>query len=289
MNKTTTPQKPTHLTNYENNPFYIATKGIDLLFKYAQSVGILIGVFLVLNLLSNYSGVFNPVPPAADPSINNPSSAEADSFMTFLQQTPAETFLLAGIVILLVVLLIIGVAIYFAAVLDYTASKIAKQQPVTIGNAMSGAFKHFWGFAWVQLIVGVKIFLWSLLFIIPGIIMAVRYSLAGVSYFDKNFRGNAAVKNSLALTKGAWLTTMASQTLMHYVTLGMAGELFTPGARAVLYSQLDTVTAAGEAKPKAHIVSWITLIIPVIFVVLVVLILTLVLPNYNAVGPSILD
>ncbi|MCL1854369.1 MAG: DUF975 family protein [Clostridia bacterium] len=38
---------------------------------------------------------------------------------------------------------------------------------------------HIWGKAlWLILLVGVKIFLWSLLFVYPGIIAAIRYSMA---------------------------------------------------------------------------------------------------------------
>ena len=281
MNKTTAHKKSTNTSVYENNPFYIPTKGIDLLFKYAPSIGIVIGVYLTLTFLLNFSGVFNPAPPAAEPPLDNSSQ------MSIFEQTPTETFLLAGIAIVMVVMWIIAVAIYISAVINYTTAKIARHQNVTIGTAMSEAFKHFWGFAWLQVLIVFKIFLWSLLLIIPGIIMAVRYSLAGVSYFDKGLRGNAAIKDSLALTKGAWLTTAASQYIMYFVTLGMAGELFVPGARALLYTQLNAVTSAGKVKPNAHVLSWIVLLLPFIVSLAVLALVSFAGANYEALGPSI--
>ena len=117
--------------------------------------------------------------------------------------------------------------------------------------------------------------------------MAVRYSLAGVSYFDKDLRGNAAIKDSLALTKGAWLTTYASQYIMYFVTLGMAGELFVPGARALLYTQLNAVTSAGKVKPNAHVLSWIVLLLPFIVSLAVLALVSFAGANYEALGPSI--
>lgn len=273
MNKTTTPTTAAKTVDYENNPFYIATKGIDLLFKHAQSVGIVIGIFLALSLLSSYSGGFMPQQPSVtntQPGADASVETNTNELTNFFQQIPPQTFLLAGAGILLVALVVIAIVFYIQAVIDYTSSKLAKGQDVTIGHAMAAAMKGFWGYAWVKTIVGLKVFLWTLLFIVPGIIMAVRYSLSGISYFDKNLHGNAAVRDSLALTKGAWLTTGAAQMIMHIVTLGMAGDLFAPGARAILYRQLSAVTAAGESKPKAHGLSWAVLILPIVLFALII-------------------
>ena len=102
--------------------------------------------------------------------------------------------------------------------------------------------------------------------------MSVRYSLAKVAFFDekKPLRGNAAVKESLALTKGAWLTTFASQVLFSIITLGMLSRLVETAAQSVLYRQLSELTHNNEPKPAAHPLSWFTLFLPFLLFVLLI-------------------
>lgn len=238
---------------YENNPLLVATKGIELLFAKAVSVAILFMVLLGFGFLSNVPAAFVP----ADES--QPTAMQTRTFERKVQSIPAEAWAVIAVIALFVVLIAAFIQIVLSGISDYTAAKIAKGEDVTLGQALSGVFSHFWGYTWVMIIVGVKTLLWSLLLIVPGIIMAVRYSLSGVSYFDKKLAGNASVEHSLALTKGAWLTTFASHALLPVLTLGVLQNLTVPGTAAVLYRQYS---AAGETKPAAHVLSWLTLILP---------------------------
>lgn len=151
------------------------------------------------------------------------------------------------------------IGVYIQSVIDYTSARVAKGNDVSLSNALSGGFSRFGAYIWLQIIIATKVMLWSLLFIIPGIVMAVRYSLAGLSFYDKNISARAAVKDSLALTKGAWLTTFASSVLLDFISLGIASTLVKSGAQVRLYGQLDAVTQRGEAKPAPHLLSWLTL------------------------------
>jgi hypothetical protein len=256
------PSKPseTKVVSYENNPFFVATNGLDLLFKKALPVGILIAILVGLSTLASLPSMF--VPPAEAPQTNNTSVEEPFVFPSI----PAEVWITGSMIVLLILAIIIVISIVAKGILDYTSARIARGETVTINEAFRVVFSNFWGYAWVQVIAAVKTFLWTLLFIIPGIIMSVRYSLAGVAYFDKQLRGNESIKHSLTLTKNAWLTTYASQNLLNILTLGFIQPLLVPGTNAVLYRQLE---GAKDTKPQAHLVSWLTLIIPVILVLLV--------------------
>ena len=68
----------------------------------------------------------------------------------------------------------------------------------------------------------------------------------------------------MSLTKGAWLTTFASQALLPMLTLGALQRLTTPGTTAILYRQYS---ASDGPKPPAHVVSWLTLVIPIVLVI----------------------
>lgn len=258
------PAKPSK-KSYENNPFFIATNGITLLFNLAQGVAVML---IILSVVGLFSGSFGPT--------DESGSTDAVS-NAFSNWGVTEWLFLSGVVgIIGLALLMIGAL--FAGVNSYTSARIAYGDEVSIRTAFSEAFDKLWSFIWLQIIIFVKVLLWSLLLIIPGIIMAVRYSLASVAFFDdtKNLRGNAAIKESLRLTKGAWLTTYASHMLFNLLTFGIISSVVDTGANAVLYRQYQD---AGKKKPAAHWLSWFTLVLPFVlfgFFLLVVILVAVV-------------
>lgn len=264
----------TSQTTYENNPLFIATKGIELLFKNGISIAILMLVFIGLNYISTIPAAFIPVSDEPEQPIETGDISPL---------SPELVMIILGIVSI-VVLIALFIGIVVKGINDYAAARLAKGAQVNLGEALGAVFSNFFGYTWVLIIVGVKTFLWSLLFLIPGYIMAVRYSLAGVSYFDKKLTGNNAVKDSLALTKGAWLTTNAAQMLLPMLTLGALQGLTGPGTLAILYRQFRAVGA--QTKPPAHIVSWLTLILPIVFVVLIVSLIFMLVALYAFSAPA---
>lgn len=267
MNKTNPLQnkapasKPSAKIAYENNPFFIATNGLELLFTRAQSVGIAFAILAGLSFLASVPSYFVN-------SNNAESSSSTQGTTATIPNIPVEFW--AILASLIVVAIVIGffIGLIIRGTADYASAQLARNKTVTLGEALRGLFANFWGYAWVMIVMNVKLFLWFLLLVIPGFIMSIRYSLAGVMYFDKQLKGSSASTQSAALTKGAWLTTYASHTLLNVITLGAIQGLLVPGTNAVLYRQLR---AAGENKPKAHILSWLTLFIPFILVGLVLL------------------
>jgi len=255
------PKKLPKKRQYENNPFFVASNGITLLFNLAQGVAVMLIIFAVIGFIGNAA---LPDGSSADSTLSSTSISD-----TFQGWSTSEWLLLAfgvGIIGLALVM----VASLFTGVNAYTAARMARGEEVAIREAFREAFDKLWSFIWLQIILFVKIALWSLLFIVPGIIMAVRYSLAGVAFFDdtKNLRGNAAVKESLRLTKGAWITTYASYALFNIITLGIIANLVNTGVSAVLYKQYQE---AGNKKPAAHFLSWLTLVLPFTLVALLFL------------------
>ncbi|NMB48416.1 hypothetical protein GYA13_03140 [Candidatus Kuenenbacteria bacterium] len=56
----------------------------------------------------------------------------------------------------------------------------------------------------VSFLVGIFTLLWTLLLIVPGIIMSVYYSFAGLCLIYEGYRAGKALKRSKELTKGYW-------------------------------------------------------------------------------------
>jgi hypothetical protein len=245
--------------NYENNPFFIAANGISLLFDLARGLSIL---FIILSILSLFTGNWS--------GDEESDRQTAEAIGTTLTNWSVSEWLTASIAFFIIILALALISALFGGVSAYTSAQLAKGKPVKFGEAFRVAFEHLWSFLWLQIIVSVKTLLWTLLFIVPGIIMAIRYSLAGVAFYDskKNLRGNAAVKESIRMTRGAWITTYAAGTLFNIITLGIISWLVKTGANTVLYRQFEE---SGETKPAAHWLSWLTLILPFIFILLLVL------------------
>jgi hypothetical protein len=165
-----------------------------------------------------------------------------------------------------------------AGISYYSAARISHGQTATFKEAWQATRDNFWPFFWLQVLMVLKLVAWSLLFIVPGFIMYYRYSLANISFFDKGLRGNAAIKDSIALTKGSWITTYASQTLFTFVSLGTLSTLVTVATSAILYRQFNAVPL--DQRPKTHDLSVATLVLSLLFVAFVVIALSAALVNY---------
>lgn len=260
---------------YENNPFYIGINGLKLFFGNAKSVAIYAVILsaaaslvsLILNIIDIINTLNEPIEPVAQkivvPAID-PSAA------------PIIAIIVASLIFCFMV-----IAALLYGVLEYTGARMALGKKVTLGEAFKEVGKHLASYIWLGIIVVTKVLLWSLLFIVPGIIMAIRYSMAGTVFFAEGKRGNAAVKRSLELTKGAWFSVYAAvsqSSLWNLITFGLAAGVLQPGANAVVYRQLRDVTDAGQSKPDTHWLSWLTFFVPIVlFVLFVTLMLVIVL------------
>lgn len=255
---------------YENNPFNIGLNGLRLLFSNARSVAIyaiiISAVSFVVNLISNIIDTVN--------RLNTDSTLQPDGFMLH-EGAPAATFppsftllVIFAVVIASILFVLIVVVTWLAGVLEYTAAQLALGKKTTFSQAFSEVTKQLAAYLWLNILIGIKTFLWSLLLIVPGFIMSVRYSLATTAFFAEGKHGEEAIKRSLELTKGAWFTTFGARSLWNFITFSQITALLQPGTNAILFRQLRSVTDAGEQKPDAHWLSWLALVVPIVIVVL---------------------
>ena len=154
-----------------------------------------------------------------------------------------------------------------------------KGETVKLSEALDVVFDRFLAFIGLKLLVALKIFLWSLLLIVPGIYMYFRYSLSGVAFFDKNLSARASIKRSVMLTKRAWITTYATQTLFQIVTLTLIPFLVEPAVNGVLYKYLGSFEDSNKDKPKPHILSWATLLLPALGFIMSLLLTVFIASN----------
>jgi len=73
-----------------------------------------------------------------------------------------------------------------------------------VKEAFKRARPYLWKFIIVNLFTGILVILWSLLFIIPGILFAVYYTFAIWVLIFEDYEGMSALRRSKKLVKGYW-------------------------------------------------------------------------------------
>ncbi len=124
-----------------------------------------------------------------------------------------------------------------------------------VGDAFSG-FNDFWSAFKVTFLVGLYTFLWSLLFVIPGIIKALSYSMS--LYILAENKGKSAkecINESKAMTEGHKMElfvlglSFIGWALLGCITLGIAYIWVIP------YMQATYTNAYNSLKPAPAVVA----------------------------------
>jgi len=114
-----------------------------------------------------------------------------------------------------------------------------------VREAFRLARPYFWKLIVVNLFVGIFVLLWSLLFIIPGIIASVYYIFAIWTLIFEGYEGTSALKRSKELVKGYWWAVfgryLAVGFIYSFITLIFIVLLFFVGEGSVLESVLSLI------------------------------------------------
>ena len=79
---------------------------------------------------------------------------------------------------------------------------VSRRSPAGVGTLFD-LFAYFFRFLWLEILMGIFIFLWSLLLVIPGIVAAYRYSMALFIFFDDPEKGALqCIRESKEMTRG---------------------------------------------------------------------------------------
>ncbi len=126
-----------------------------------------------------------------------------------------------------------------------------------ISNTFSLPFKNYSHYVWGMLLMGIKIFLWSLLFIIPGIIKYFSYSMTPYILMEHpELSASEAIRTSKLMMKGHKFDlfylylTFIGWFLLSMLTAGIGLLWLTPYVRtavAAFYADLKTSEGVIEA------------------------------------------
>ncbi len=132
---------------------------------------------------------------------------------------------------------IVGVILEFVgqAVILYGAFQAMRGRSVIIGDAIRRGFARFWSIVGVSILVSLGIFVGLILFIVPGIILALRWAVALPACVVENLGPLAAMRRSAELTKGhRWqiFGMFVLIMLVFFVAFAIIGGLIGSGVLA---------------------------------------------------------
>ena len=129
----------------------------------------------------------------------------------------------------------------------------------TIADAFLG-FEDFWAAFKVTFLIGIYIFLWSLLFVIPGIVKAYSYSMSlYILAENKGKSARACIRESMMMTEGYKMDlfvldlSFIGWLLLTAITFGLAGIWVGPYMNATRTNAYRFLKAKQEFIQGAYI------------------------------------
>ena len=265
------PQHQAEKKPYNSNPFTLSFDALGKLFTHNLTWAI---VLLVLGAIS----AFGQLASNAFGNINSSStSPNYETNITSGSSLDATTVIAIVIVVFVVALILLTVILvvdtYVKGMLSYVALKSEDGESVSFSEAFNETASRFWRLLGAQLLAGLKILGWGLLFIIPGIVAALKYSMLPYEIMraSKDEKGaSSAHSNVKALTKGRVIEIFGVATVSSIIPF--VGSLLALTGHAAQYDQLNYYYKHKLEKPKVHWLNYlgfilIALILPILFLI----------------------
>lgn len=179
------------------------------------------------------------------------STAETANFM---YSSGLNSLLIGGAVLIVVIALIVGV-LYFVlgSVIGVGYSRfnldLVDQQNAPDMGVMFGYFSHWKTTAAAKLLQGIYVFLWSLLFVIPGIVASLSYAMTDYILAEQpELTASEAIRRSKEMMYGNRWRLFCLQfsfigwSLLSALTLGMGNLWLNPyikAATAAFYREVS--------------------------------------------------
>ncbi len=233
---------------YESNPFTLSFNALGRMFeKNALWAAGFVGLTLVWFFMQLFGQIFQAIfsNPQSSSAYTNSSGNELNAVAIL-----AITILILSI-LLVVVISAIAISTFVSGLFSYIALESNQGRSVTASQGFNKALHRFWPLFKSQLLAAVKIFGWTLLFIIPGIVAFYRYSALPfvVMAEDETSASKIHARTKLLVRKRLWELFGIS-----FVAglIPVVGGLLKYTGTAALYQQMQVYTDGNIEKPKVH-------------------------------------
>lgn len=241
---------------FESNPFKVIFRGFDNLFKYNQTLAIILLVFSALGAFGQFF---------------NFGLDGMDGSSTASPQLATSTVVIIVIVATVIGLVLLIGAFFLGTIINgfvaYVAYKTSREETTTFSEAIKVVVAKFWTILWIQVLVFFRVLGGLVLLIIPGIRALLRYDMVLFPVFDENANAKQAIIRSKAITKNHLIEIFGMNVAASLIPL--VGQLFQVGGRSVMYPQLKQLQASGATRPKVHWLNYLALLLVVGLLLLV--------------------
>jgi len=249
-----------HKQAYNSNPFTLAFGAMTRIFDTNAVwaiVFVVVGIFgAIWQIVGNLASL---VPSSSTDTATSTSSAPLTS-----GESTALVAIIIVVAVIALVFFVIGIVVqvYLEGMFAYVALQSEKGKPVGFGEAFRAVTKRFWRLLGAKLLAGLKIFLWTLLFIIPGIIAAFRYALLSYVIMDEpetNKGIGASHTRTKTIVKGRLIEVFG----LSFATgiIPVVGGLLQLVGGAAQYNQLAESYDSKAARPAKHWLNYIGFIV----------------------------
>lgn len=182
-----------------------------------------------------------------------------------------STLPVAITMLLMLIAVPLGWLVIYGAYIEI-AARSAAGEVITTSQAFQKGFQKIIPLLVFMILYGLGMMLGFVLFIVPGVIFAARFSLSPLIMFEENMSVIAAMKRSAKLTKGHVNEMLGA--LFAGAFMGSQGLLIGAIGLAPLvgrYHDLKLLDESGAPKPKVHWLNYTYLIGVVLVVLLAIL------------------
>jgi len=245
------PQHKTEKKSYDSNPFTLSFDALGRFFTHNVNWAIALIVLGVLgmfsraggNLISGYHGT--PTTPGYGQELGGSTSPEVVTIVAIV--------IVVFVIALTLIVAMTVIATFLQGMFSYVALRSEAGESVSFSEAFNETTSRFWRLLGAQLLAILKIIGWGLLFIVPGIVAALKYSILPYSIMSapKDEKGvslaHAKVK---AITKGRLMEVFGVAAIGFIIPL--VGSILTLTGNAAIYNQLNYYYENKLEKPKVH-------------------------------------
>lgn len=259
---TTKEPKKVLSTKYDSNPFTLTFSALGRFFNTNVNWAIVVIAIAVISFLGQaVSDIVR--------FISNGSFSDRPS--DFSQLSPGsspDAAVVVAIGIIIFVLAVVAILVtsvigaFINGMFSYVALKSEEGKTVGFSEAFSATAKRFWRLFLAQLLANLKIFGWTLLFIIPGIIAAFRFQLLPYLIMSESEKEKGIVDShtkTKTLAKGRLWELFGISFVAGIVPF--VGSLLGLSGKAALFSQLQATSHNPGERPKIHWLNYIGLIL----------------------------
>lgn len=194
---------------------------------------ILVGVVIMVLFLGSFSGIFSGFQEASN---DNPDAA-----FSML----GSIFGWIGLIILVGVIIYVLISV---TSLYFIKSYIDNYGEIDLTEIRSNTFKNIWKFIGLGLLIIIMVLFGAILCYIPGIYLAIVFSLAtSIMVFENKSVGDT-ISHSFTLIKGEWWNTFGVLIVVSLLVT-ILGSIFS--IPAIIYQFLKMGVMLGEKDPTA--------------------------------------